>query len=78
MTAALIRCGVNRFRILRIDHDIGDAGVLADIQYVLPRFGAVSRLEKPSVSTRTPQRSLRRDVNDVRIFRINGYAADVF
>src|SRR5581483_797844 len=77
VSAALIRRSVNRFRVVRIDNDVGDAGVLANLQNLVPGLAAISRFVESAIAARTPQRSLRRDVNDVRIFRIDRDAADV-
>src|SRR5678815_771549 len=42
--ASLIRGGVHDIRIARIEQDIGDARVLADLERRLPRAAAIGRL----------------------------------
>src|SRR5205085_5057846 len=74
---ALIRRGINCFRIIWIDYYVGDAGVLADVEDLVPGFAAVGRLVQAAVSAWSPQRPLRRHVNNVRIFRIDRDPPDV-
>ena len=64
-------------RIAGIDGDIGNAGVLADGENVLPRFSAVGGLENPAIAARRPQRTLRRHVDHVRIPRVDHDSGDV-
>src|ERR1043165_641779 len=68
---------VERVWIVGIDHDVGDACVLADVENVLPRLAAVGSLEQTALAARSPQRTLRGHIDDVRVFRIDGDAADV-
>ena len=77
MTAPLIRSCVNRVRIVRIDHDVGDAGVLADLENLFPGLAAVGGFEETSIAARPPQRSLRCDVDDVGVLWIDRDPADV-
>src|SRR5215470_2657649 len=78
MPASLIRSTVNRVRIVWIDGDVGDACVLADAENALPGLAAIGGFVEATLAARSPQRTLRCDVNDVRVFRIDRDAADVF
>ena len=64
-------------RVARIEHDVGDAGVLADVQHLLPGLAAVGRLVEPAIAARSPQRPLGRDVHRVRVARVDQDLADV-
>ena len=69
LALALIRRRVQRLRILRVDHEVGRAGVVVDVQHLLPRAPAVGGLEDAALGVRSPQMADRRDVHDVRVRR---------
>jgi hypothetical protein len=77
VSASLVGRGVDGVGVVRIDYDVGDAGVLADVERALPRLAAVGRLEEAAVAARPPERPLRRDVDHVGVARINHDATDV-
>src|SRR4029078_1714726 len=78
MTATLIRSGIQCVWILRIDNDISDAGVFTDCQNTFPRLPTIAGLEESTFSARSPQRSLRSYVHNVRVFGIDCDSSDVF
>src|SRR5207249_11639155 len=55
-----------------------DALPISDRQHGLPRLASVGGLVQPAVAARPPQRPLSRDINHVRIARIDENLADVF
>src|SRR4029079_19154243 len=75
--ASLIRGGVHDIRIARIEQDIGDARVLADLERRLPRAAAIGRLVETAIAARRPERTLRRDPDDVAVPRIDRHATDL-
>src|SRR5690349_11181705 len=78
MTATLGGCGVHDVRISRIQHDVGDAGVLADLQYRLPRLTAVGRLVQPPIAAGGSEWSLRRNPDHVAVARVDRDPTDLF
>ena len=64
--------------VIDTDHGIGDAGVLANLKNLFPGFTSIGRFVQSSITTRPPQWSLRRHVNDVRVLRVDGDFPDVF
>src|SRR5215831_10381940 len=77
MATPLICGRVKNVRIRRIQDYIIHACVLTDGQYGLPGLAAVRRFVEAAVSAWSPERSRGRDVHDLRVSRINDYAADV-
>src|SRR5262249_28201137 len=73
----LIRRSEERLRVLRIDDQIGCAGVVVDVQPLAPRLPAVDRLEYTALGVGAPQMSDGRDVHDVGVRWVNDDAADV-
>ena len=69
--------GVERVGVARVHHDLVDARVLAASQDLLPGLAGIDRLEKAAVPSGRPQRPLGRDVDDVRVPRIDDDVADV-
>ena len=63
--------------VARIEHDIGDAGVLGNLQHLRPRLAAVGRLVQPALAAGRPQRPLRGDVDGVAVPRVDDDPADV-
>src|SRR5690606_23045296 len=49
-SAALIRRRVDDIRVARLEHDLADAGVVADVEDARPRLTAVGRLVEPAVT----------------------------
>ena len=75
--AALMRHGEQHVGIVRIDRDVADAGVLADLEDLRPGVAAVGGLVEAAIAAGRPQRAIGRDEHDVRIARIDDDAADV-
>src|SRR6185503_19303952 len=75
--AALIRGCVDDVGVARVEHDVADAGVVADVQHPLPFRAAVGRLVETALAARRPQRALRSDVDDVGVARVDQDLADV-
>ncbi len=74
---ALIRRGVEHVGTLRIHHQVGDAGVLADREDGLPRLAAVGGLVEAAIAARRPERPDRGHVDHVRVARIDDDVLDV-
>ena len=75
--AALVGGGEQHVGVARIEDDVGDAGVLADGQHLLPGLAAVGGLVQAAVAARPPERSLGGDVDDVGVARVDDDLADV-
>src|SRR5262245_48197974 len=73
----LIGCGEKCLRILRVHDDIGRARVVVDKQYFLPRLAAVDGFKNAALGVRTPEMSYCRDIDNVRVRRMDDDAADV-
>src|SRR5262249_42458733 len=54
-----------------------DAGLLVDVEDLLPVLAAVGRLENAAVLAVAVQPAERADVDDVRVLGVNGDAADL-
>ena len=78
MATALIGGGVDDIRVGWMKFDVSDAGVLIDIENLLPGGTAVCCLEKTPVSTRCPQGTFRGDINHVAVARVDQDFPDVF
>ena len=65
-TLALERRRVEHVGVRRIHRDLGEAGVLADLLRVRPRLAAVGGLVETALAAGRPERTDRRDVDDVR------------
>src|SRR6476660_7969032 len=78
MPATLIRGGIDRVLILRVNGDVSDASVLTNVQDIFPGLPAICCLEESAFATWSPQRTLRGYVNNVRVFWIDRDSADVF
>src|SRR5262249_24583528 len=63
--------------IARVEDDVGDAGVGADVKHALPRLAAVGRLVQAAVAARPPERPLCRDVDGVGVAWVEEDLADV-
>src|SRR5262249_14094303 len=74
--AALVRRGVKRLRVNRINHDVGQGGVFVNELDVGPRLTAVGGLVDATFFVRTEQTSERRDINRIRVLRINDDTRD--
>src|SRR5262249_32982744 len=75
---SLIRRSQEDVGIARVQGDIGDAGVFADVEDEVPGLAAVGRLVKAAVTSWAPKRSLGGDVDRVRIAGIDQDLPDVF
>ena len=56
---------------------VADAGVLGDREHRRPGLAAVGRLVEAAVAAGRPERALRRDVDGVRVLRVDQDLADV-
>src|SRR5262249_47976693 len=79
VTHALIAARVENQRVLGIHREVTDAGDFIDEERPRPRRAAVGRLEDATIAAATlrEERALRRDVHNVRVFRIDDDLADV-
>src|SRR6185295_12882056 len=77
VAAPLVGGGVEHVGVARVHHHVGDAGVLADRQHLLPGLAAVGGLVEAAVAARRPQRALGRHVDGVRVAGIDEDLADV-
>src|SRR5262249_49534428 len=77
VAAALVGRGEEHVGGARGEHDVGDAGVVADRQHLVPGATAVGRLEQAPVAAGPPQRPLRRHVHGVGAARVDDDPADV-
>src|SRR4029078_12124474 len=68
--ATLIRRCVDDVGVARVEDDVADAGVVADVQHPLPFRAAVGRLVETAVSAPRTQRALRRALDDVGLARV--------
>ena len=73
---ALPRCRVQRVRVRWIHHQIDGAGARALVEHLRPRPPAVGRLEDAAHLVLGPGVSGRRDVDDVRVGRVDQDAGD--
>ena len=74
---ALVGGGDQGVRVARVHDDVGDAGVLVDREHGVPGLPAVGRLVEAAVAAGRPERALRRDVDDVRVLRVDHDLPDV-
>ena len=63
-------------RVRRIDHELGAARVVAEVQRLRPRLAAVGRHEDAALRIRSVEMSHRRDPDDVRVLRMDDHARD--
>src|SRR4029077_8097941 len=77
VTAALVGDREHHVGIVRIEGDVADAGVLADLQDLVPGRPAVDRLVESSLSTLFPQRSVRGDEHYLRVARVDHDTANL-
>ena len=68
---------VERRRRLAVDHEIDRADAVVDVEHFLPRLAAVDRAEHAALVVPREEMSHRRDVDDVRIRRVDDDARDV-
>jgi hypothetical protein len=73
----VVRGGVDHVRALGVQDEIDDADLLVDVQHLLPRRPAVRRLEDPALGVLGIEVTHRRDVDDIRIRRMDRDAGDV-
>ncbi len=77
MSSALITCTIEHIRISRVEHNIRNAGLRADVQNFLPSCAFVDGFIQTTLAAVAPERTLRGNIN-VRISRVNNDAPDVF
>src|SRR5262249_6339132 len=73
-SATLIRSSVQGLAVGLIDNEVGEARVFVDKLNVRPCLTTVARLINAPFFVRSEQVAYHRDVNDVRVFRINNDA----
>ena len=69
--AGLPQHGVDVVGVLRIEHDVGAAGVLVLVEHLLERARPVGRSEDPAFFVRPVRMSEHRHEQPIRIFRID-------
>ena len=77
MPAALVGGGHQHVGIARIEDHVGDAGVVADREHLLPVLTAVGGLVEPAVAAGSPERPLGGHVDDVRVPWVDDDLADM-
>ena len=78
MTSPLVRRRVNNIWIRGVNRHIRHAGVFADGQHGLPCLPTVSGFVQPAIPARSPQRTLRRHINNFAVARVNHNATNMF
>ncbi len=73
----LVRRRINDLAVRRIDHQLVRAGVVVDLEHVLPGLASVGRLEHAAFAARAPQAAGGRNQHHVGVARIDGDAVDV-
>ena len=64
--------------IARVELDVVGAGPVIDLEDAIPGFAAVGGLVDAAIAALSPERTLRSDVHDIGVARIDDDAADVF
>ena len=67
----LVGGGQDRVGIVRLQFDVNHAGLVVDVEYLLPRLAAVGGLVEPAGLVRPPEPPERSNVDDVRISGVN-------
>src|SRR5262249_53755864 len=75
--AALVRRGEQHVGVTRVEDDVVDPRVLADVQNAIPALSAGGGLVQPAVAAGPPQRPLGGDVDGVAVARVDDDLADV-
>ena len=73
----LVGSGDQGFRVGRADPQIDDAGLVIDIQDLVPGLAAVGRLEQPALGAGAVEPAEHADVGRVRVFGMDGDLADL-
>src|ERR1044072_3069328 len=76
-TIALPGCCDEHIRIARIELNVVGAGPLIAAEYFRPRLSAVGGLVDAAVTSLSPERTLRRDVDDIGVARVDENAPNV-
>src|SRR5262249_23710215 len=74
---ALIRRRVEDVWVAAVHDEIGRPGLVIDVQNLLPGLAAIGRLEDAALFVGREQVAQRRDVDDVRVDRVDDDASDV-
>ena len=74
---ALVGRGVHCVRVLRIDHNIGDACVGSFAEDIFPGGAAIGGFKQPAFASGRPKGALGSDEDDVRVAGIDQDLADV-
>ena len=72
----LIHRRVEDLAVRRIDRDFVRAGVVVDLERLLPGLAAVGRLEDAALAAWSPQAAGRRDKDDIVVARVDDDAVD--
>ena len=78
VASALPARGVDDFRILRVDQDIGDARIFRNGEHVLPCLAAIRGAVEPALAAGTPKRALCGNPDGVRVAWVDDDFADMF
>src|SRR5205823_7365426 len=68
--AALVGRGIEHLAVPGVDHQIVGAGIVVDLQRLLPGLAAVGRLEDAPLAAGTEERSGGGDPDDVVVARV--------
>ena len=77
LAPTFVRRRVDHVRVAGGELDVGDAGVLVDLQHEPPGVAAVGGLVDAALSARGPERPLRRHEDDVAVARVDEDLPDV-
>ncbi len=69
--------GIERVRIARVHREVRAAGLVVELQHLLPRLAAVGRAIDAALRLRLEQLPQRADEHAIRIVRVDDDAADV-
>src|SRR6185436_18727188 len=77
--ARLPQRGIQHLRISRLEGDVDGAGIRVSVaaENALPRVPAVARAKEPALGVRAVRVSERRDVNEIRIGRMDADAREL-
>jgi hypothetical protein len=64
-------------RVVGVEPDLGDPGVVRDVEYAFPSGAAIAGAVETAVAARSPQRTLGRDPDHIGISGIDDDVADV-
>ncbi len=77
VAATLMRGSIDRIRVARVEQDVGDAGVVTDLEHLCPGLAGVGAAIDAALAAAAPQRPVSRHPDDARVARVDEDAADV-